>query len=73
MQIYCIILLMIDLYKDNHVRARMCAFVNFYFKKNFSAETTDHQVLYPFEDALLGEAYFVPIKFFFLPILNFVL
>ena len=31
---------MIDLYKDNHVgacvRACMCAFVNFFFKKNFS-------------------------------------
>ena len=36
---------MIDLYKDNHVRAceRAClsAFVNFFFKKNFSSETID--------------------------------
>ena len=24
---------MIDLYKDNRVRAYMCAFVNFFFKK----------------------------------------
>ena len=28
-----IILFMIDLYKDNHVRACVCAFVNFFFKK----------------------------------------
>ena len=37
MQISFIILFMIDLYKDNHVRACvhacMCAFVNFSFKK----------------------------------------
>ena len=36
---------MIDLYKDNHVRAClhacMCAFVDFFFKKNFSSETID--------------------------------
>ena len=32
-QISFIILLMIDLYKDNHVRACVCAFVNFFFKK----------------------------------------
>ena len=32
---------MIDLYKDNHVRACLCAFVNFFFKKNFSSETID--------------------------------
>ena len=31
----------IDLYKDNHVCACVCAFVNFFFKKNFSAETID--------------------------------
>ena len=24
---------MIDLYKDNHVRAYVCAFVNFFFEK----------------------------------------
>ena len=37
MQISFIILFMTDLYKDNHVRAFlracMCAFVNFFFKK----------------------------------------
>ena len=37
MQISFIILFMIDLYKDNHVcacvRAGVCAFVNFFFKK----------------------------------------
>ena len=33
MQIPFIILFMIDLYKDNHVRACVCAFVNFFFKK----------------------------------------
>ena len=33
MQISFIILFMIDLYKDNHVRACVCAFVNFFFKK----------------------------------------
>ena len=36
---------MIDLYKDNHVcawvRAFVCAFVNFFLKKNFSSETID--------------------------------
>ena len=32
---------MIDLYKYNHVRAYMRAFVNFFFKKNFSSETID--------------------------------
>ena len=32
---------MIDLYKDNHVHAWVCAFVNFFFKKNFSSETID--------------------------------
>ena len=36
---------MIDLYKDNHVHACMCAcvcaFVNFFFKKKFSSETID--------------------------------
>ena len=37
MQISFIILFMIDLYRDNHVRA--CVFVNFFFKKNFSLET----------------------------------
>ena len=37
MQISFIILFMIDLYKDNHV----CAFVNFFFKKNFYSETID--------------------------------
>ena len=31
--IFFIILFMIDLYKDNHVRACVCAFVNFFFKK----------------------------------------
>ena len=38
-----IILYMIDLYKDNYVRACMCvcAVVNFFFKKNFSSETID--------------------------------
>ena len=45
MQISFIILFMIDLYKDNHVRACMrafvCAFVNFFFKKKFSSETID--------------------------------
>ena len=30
---FFIILLVIDLYKDNHVGACMCAFVNFFFKK----------------------------------------
>ena len=35
MQISFIILFMIDLYKDNHVHACVCAFVNFFFKKNF--------------------------------------
>ena len=30
---------MIDLYKDNHVRACMCAFVNYFFKKHFYLET----------------------------------
>ena len=30
MQISFIILFMIDLYKDNHVRACVCAFVNFF-------------------------------------------
>ena len=30
---FFIILFMIDLYKDNHVSACMCAFVNFFFKK----------------------------------------
>ena len=37
MQISSIILFMIDLYKDNHVRACVCAFVNFFFfkKKTF--------------------------------------
>ena len=37
MQISFVILFMVDLYKDNHVRACMptcmCAFVNFFFKK----------------------------------------
>ena len=33
MQISFIILFMIDLYKDNHVCACVCAFVNFLFKK----------------------------------------
>ena len=37
MQISFIIVFMIDLYKDNHVRACMhacvCTFVNFFFKK----------------------------------------
>ena len=33
MQISFIILFMIDLYKDYHVRACVCAFVNFFFKK----------------------------------------
>ena len=37
MQISFIIHFMIDLYKDNQV----CAFVNFFFKKNFSSETID--------------------------------
>ena len=45
MQISFIILFMIDLYKDNHVRACVrvcvCAFVNFFFKKNFPSETID--------------------------------
>ena len=45
MQISFIILFMIDLYKDNHVRACVpacvCAFVNFFFKKNLSTETID--------------------------------
>ena len=41
MQISFIILFMIDLYKDNHVHARVCAFVYFFFKKNFSSETID--------------------------------
>ena len=36
MQISFIILLMIDLYKDNHLRACVCAFVNFFFKKTSS-------------------------------------
>ena len=35
MRISFIILFMIDLYKDNHVRACMHAFVNFFFKKLF--------------------------------------
>ena len=34
MQISFIILFMIDLYKDNHVRAYVCAFVYFFFKKS---------------------------------------
>ena len=33
MLIYFIIVFMIDLYKDNLVRACMCAFVNFFLKK----------------------------------------
>ena len=33
MQISFIILFMIDLYKDNHVRACVCAFVNFFFEE----------------------------------------
>ena len=33
MQISFIILFMIDLYKDNHVRACVRAFLNFFFKK----------------------------------------
>ena len=33
MQISFIILFMIDLYKDNHRRACMYAFVNFFYKK----------------------------------------
>ena len=33
MQISFTILFMIDLYKDNHVHACVCAFVNFFFKK----------------------------------------
>ena len=33
MQISFIIVFMIDLYKDNHVRVCVCAFVNFFFKK----------------------------------------
>ena len=33
MQISFIILFMIDLYKENHVHACVCAFVNFFFKK----------------------------------------
>ena len=33
MQISFIILFMIDLYKDNHLRACMCALVNFFFNK----------------------------------------
>ena len=37
LQISFIILFMIDLYKDNHVHACMCAFVNFFF----SSETID--------------------------------
>ena len=45
MQISFIILFMIDLYKGNHVHACVhacvCAFVNFFFEKNFSSETTD--------------------------------
>ena len=32
MQLSFIILFMIDLYKDNHVCACVCAFVNFFFK-----------------------------------------
>ena len=32
---FFIILFMIDLYKDNHVCACVCAFVNFFLKKNF--------------------------------------
>ena len=53
MQISFIILFMIDLYKDNHVRAWVracvCAFVNFFFKKkkkkkDFSSETIDWTV-----------------------------
>ena len=45
MQISFIILFMIDLYKDNPVRACLracvCIFVNFFFKKNFSSVTID--------------------------------
>ena len=41
MQISFIILFMVDLYKNNHVRACVCAFVNFFFKKNFFSETID--------------------------------
>ena len=41
MQISFIILFMIDLYKDNRVRACVCAFVYFFFKKNFSSEAID--------------------------------
>ena len=41
MQISFIILFMVDLYKDNHVRACVCEFVNFFFKKNFSSESID--------------------------------
>ena len=45
MQISFIILFMIDLYKDNCVlacvRVFVSAFVNFFFKKNFSSETID--------------------------------
>ena len=36
MQISFIILFMIDLYKDSHVRACVCASVNFFFKKTSS-------------------------------------
>ena len=36
MQISFIILFMVDLYKNNHVRACVCAFVNFFFKKTSS-------------------------------------
>ena len=41
MQISFIILFMTDLYKDNHVHVCVCAFVNFFFKKNFSSENID--------------------------------
>ena len=45
MQISFIILFIVDLYNDNDVLACMCAcvcaFVNFFFKKNFSSETID--------------------------------
>ena len=39
-----IILFMIDLYKDNHVRACMCAFVNFFFEKTSRKLLTGLQI-----------------------------
>ena len=44
MQISFIILFMIDLYKDNHVCACVCAFVNFFFKKTSPQKLDFYQI-----------------------------